>query len=121
LGSQSPGSFSYRTAKHRFRSGGCTILLRLHASRLSISANRRTDTPPLPAGPTVLPGTYTVQLTVDEKTSNAPLTIQDGPAHKISTAGLEKKFRVETRMASILTESGQALLQAARFALNWKS
>jgi hypothetical protein len=33
------------------------------------------------------------------------------PRIKISTAGLEKKFRVETRMASILTESGQALLQ----------
>ena len=69
------------------------------------------DTPRFPLGPTVLPGTYTVRLTVDGKTSSAPLTIKMDPRIKISTAGLEKKFRVETRMASILTESGQALLQ----------
>jgi photosystem II stability/assembly factor-like uncharacterized protein len=69
------------------------------------------DTPRFPLGPTVLPGTYTVRLTVDEKTFNAPLTIKMDPRIKISTASLEKKFRAETRMASILTESGQALLQ----------
>jgi len=69
------------------------------------------DTPRSPLGPTVVPGTYTVRLTVDGKTSTAPLTIKMDPRVKISAAGLQKKFQAETRMASIMTESAQALLQ----------
>ncbi len=69
------------------------------------------DTPRLPLGPTVLPGTYTVRLTVDGKSSSAPLTIKMDPRVKTSTAGLEKKFQAEMRIASIMTESAQALLQ----------
>ena len=69
------------------------------------------DTPRLPLGPTVLPGTYTVRLTVDGKSSSAPLTIKMDPRVKTSTAGLEKKFQAEMRIASIMTESTQALLQ----------
>ena len=69
------------------------------------------DTPRLPLGPTVLPGTYSVRLTVDGKSSTAPLTIKMDPRVKISAEGLQKKFQAETRMASIMTESAQALLQ----------
>ena len=69
------------------------------------------DTPRLPLGPTVLPGTYSVRLTADGKTSNAPLTIEMDPRVKTSAAGLQKKFQAETRLASIMTESAQALLQ----------
>ena len=69
------------------------------------------DTPRFPLGPTVLPGTYSVRLTVDGKTSSAPLTIKMDPRIKTSAAGLQKKFQAETRMATIMTESGQALLQ----------
>ncbi len=69
------------------------------------------DTPRLPLGPTVLPGTYTVRLTVDGKSSSAPLTIKMDPRVKTSMPGLEKKFQAEMRAASIMTESAQALLQ----------
>jgi photosystem II stability/assembly factor-like uncharacterized protein len=71
------------------------------------------DTPRLPLGPTALPGTYTVRLIVDGKSSSAPLTIKMDPRVKTSTAGLEKKFRTEMRIASILSESTQALLQGS--------
>jgi photosystem II stability/assembly factor-like uncharacterized protein len=69
------------------------------------------DTPRFPLGPTVLPGTYSVRLTADGKTSTAALTIKMDPRIKISEASLQKKFLTETRMASIMTESAQALLQ----------
>ena len=70
------------------------------------------DTPRLPLGPTVLPGTYTVRLTVDGKTSTAPLTIKMDPRVKISRGGLEKKFQAERRLASLMTDTAEALLQA---------
>lgn len=70
------------------------------------------DTPRHPLGPTIVPGTYKVQLTVDGKTLSAPLTIQMDPRVKVSATGLEKKFRAEMQAASILTESTQAMLQA---------
>ena len=70
------------------------------------------DTPRLPLGPTAVPGNYMVRLTVDGKTSNAPLTIKMDPRVKTSAAGLEKKFQAETKLASIMTESAHALIQA---------
>ena len=69
------------------------------------------DTPRFPLGPTVLPGSYSVRLTVDGKSSTVPLTIKMDPRVKTSAAGLQKKFQGETRMASIMTESAQAVLQ----------
>ena len=69
------------------------------------------DTPRYPLGPTALPGNYSVRLTVDEKTSTAPLTIKMDPRVKISSEALQKKFEVETRAASIMTESAKALVQ----------
>ena len=69
------------------------------------------DTPRFPLGPTVLPGTYSVRLTVDGKTSTAPLTIKMDPRVKTSAAALQKKFQAETRLASLMTETAQGLLQ----------
>jgi hypothetical protein len=69
------------------------------------------DTPRLPLGPTILPGSYTIRLTVDGKTSTAPLAVKMDPRVKTPAAGLQKKFQAETRMASVMTESAQALLQ----------
>ena len=70
------------------------------------------DTPRMPLGPTALPGVYTVRLTVDGKSSSQSLTIKMDPRIKISSAALQKKFEAETRMASIMNASGEALLQA---------
>jgi len=69
------------------------------------------DTPRLPLGPTAVPGMYTVKLTVDGKSSTMPLTIKMDPRVKTSDAGLQKKLRAESRLASIMSESAQALLQ----------
>jgi photosystem II stability/assembly factor-like uncharacterized protein len=70
------------------------------------------DTPRYPLGPNALPGTYTVRLTADGKTSSAPLTIKMDPRVKASSNGLERKFETETHLASVVSESTQALQQA---------
>ena len=69
------------------------------------------NTPRYPLGPTALPGSFTVRLAVDGKTSTAPLTVKMDPRVKTPAAGLEKKFQAETRMAAVMTDSTQAVLQ----------
>ena len=69
------------------------------------------DTPRYPLGPTVLPGNYTVRLTVDGKTLTAPLTVKMDPRVRVSATALEKKFRAETSLASLMSESARAVLQ----------
>jgi hypothetical protein len=71
------------------------------------------DTPRYPVGPTALPASYTVRLTVDGKTSTATLTVKMDPRVKTSTLGLQKKFKAETRLASIFSETSQAFLQGS--------
>jgi hypothetical protein len=70
------------------------------------------DTPRLPLGPTALPGTYTARLTVDGKSSTASFVLKMDPRVKTPTAGLERKFQLETRLASLLTQTSQAVQQA---------
>ena len=69
------------------------------------------DTPRYPLGPNALPGTYTVRLIVDGKTSTAPLTVKMDPRVKTPAAGLQKKFETEAHLASVMSESTQALHQ----------
>ena len=69
------------------------------------------DTPRYPLGPTVVPGSYTVRLTVDGKSVTAPLVIKMDPRVKTPPAGLEKQFEAETRLAAIVSHSSQALLE----------
>ncbi len=70
------------------------------------------DTPRLPLGPTVLPGGYTVKLTVGGKSATAPLVVKMDPRVKASQLALEKKFRAETRLSQILTATTRASAQA---------
>jgi photosystem II stability/assembly factor-like uncharacterized protein len=70
------------------------------------------DTPRLPLGPTALPGTYTARLTADGKSYTASLAVKMDPRVKTSAAGLGKKFALETRLASLLSETSQATVQA---------
>jgi hypothetical protein len=70
------------------------------------------DTPRLPLGPTALPGTYTVKLTADGTSYTASFAVKMDPRVKTSAAGLEKKFQLETRLASWLSETSRAVLQA---------
>ena len=71
------------------------------------------DTPRLPLGPTIVPGTYKVRLTADGTTATTSLTVKMDPRVKISAAGLEKKFQAEMHLATMMSESSEALLQGA--------
>jgi len=70
------------------------------------------DTPRGPLGPRALPGTYQVRLTVDGKTFAAPLTVKMDPRVKTSPSGLQKKAQAEDRLASRMTQTTEAILQA---------
>ncbi len=70
------------------------------------------DTPRFPLGPTALLGTYTARLTVDGKNYTASFVLKMDPRVKTSTAGLERKFQLETRLASLLTQTSEAVQQA---------
>ncbi|HYL97125.1 MAG TPA: glycoside hydrolase, partial [Terriglobales bacterium] len=70
------------------------------------------DTPRVPQGPRALPGQYTVRLTVDGQSYTAPLTVKMDPRVKTPPAGLEQQFQMETRLASMMTQAAEAVLQA---------
>ncbi len=70
------------------------------------------DTPRYPLGPTALPGSYTARLTANGKTYTATFTVKMDPRVQISEAGLEKKFQLEMRLASLFSQTSKALMQA---------
>ena len=70
------------------------------------------DTPRLPLGANVLPGTYSVRLTVDGKTYTAPVAVKMDPRVKITDASLAKKFQAEMKLSSLVTQASHAVLQA---------
>ncbi len=71
------------------------------------------DTPRYPLGPNALPGTYTARLTVNGKSYTATFTVKMDPRIRIATAALEKKFKAETHLALLLSQTSNAVLQAA--------
>jgi photosystem II stability/assembly factor-like uncharacterized protein len=70
------------------------------------------DTPRTPQGALVLPGTYTVRLTVDGKVSTAPLTVKMDPRVPASHAELESLSKLESKLSGMVSSSGEADLQA---------
>ena len=70
------------------------------------------DTPRYPLGPTALPGSYTARLTANGKTHSATFTVKIDPRVNISAASLEKKYQLETRLASVMSETSKAVMQA---------
>jgi photosystem II stability/assembly factor-like uncharacterized protein len=70
------------------------------------------DTPRYPLGPTAVPGSYTVRLTVDGKTYSAPLKVKMDPRVQTSSTSLDKKFQLEMRLASLLSQTSKAVMQA---------
>jgi hypothetical protein len=71
------------------------------------------ETPRYPLGPTALPGSYTARLTANGKTYTAPFSVKMDPRVEVSAAALEKKFQLETRLASLLSETSTAAMQAS--------
>jgi photosystem II stability/assembly factor-like uncharacterized protein len=70
------------------------------------------NTPRYPLGPAALPGQYTLRLTANGHTSTSNLTIKMDPRIKTPLSGLQKKFELEMRLASAVTQSSEAVTQA---------
>ena len=74
------------------------------------------DTPELPQGIFVLPGTYQVRLTADGRTSTQPLTVAMDPRVKISPADLKAQNDFYEEVAQALarvTEAQEEVQKAA--------
>ena len=69
------------------------------------------DTPRSPLGPLALPGEYSARLTVNGHTFTAPLTVKMDPRVSAPTAAIEQQFTLETRLASELTATTDAVTE----------
>ena len=70
------------------------------------------DTPRTPQGPMVLPGQYTVRLTVRGLSFSEPLIVKMDPRVKTSQEGLELEFQKQQVLAKMMTQNTEALTQA---------
>lgn len=69
-------------------------------------------TPLTPQGPLVLPGTYTVRLTVDGHSQSQSLVVKMDPRVKASSADLEALYNTTEKLAASLTTLSKADLAA---------
>ncbi len=69
-------------------------------------------TPREPEGQLVVPGAYTVRLTVSGESYTVPLNIKLDPRVKTTQQELEQQFDLATRLSAMMTESSQAVMQA---------
>ena len=70
------------------------------------------DTPRLPLGPSALPGTYTVQLTVDGKRYTQPLVVKMDPRVRASATDLQLQLALATRVAAMIERDFTAIAEA---------
>jgi photosystem II stability/assembly factor-like uncharacterized protein len=69
------------------------------------------DTVAPPNAPWVMPGTYTIKLTVDGKTTTQPLTVKMDPRVKTPLVGLRQQFTLSKQMYDGMLDAQQALQQ----------
>ena len=69
------------------------------------------DTPQYPLGPTVLPATYSVKLTVNGASSVQPLEIRMDPRVRLSAEQLHAQFELSAKIAAAMEQSFTALRQ----------
>src|SRR5437867_777464 len=69
------------------------------------------DTPRSPLGPAVLPGSYTVEITVNGKSYTQPLTVKMDPRVKASEDDLRRQFELEIGIVEAMNQSYDALQQ----------
>jgi hypothetical protein len=67
------------------------------------------DTPPAPSSPWVMPGNYTVQLTVDGQTMSAPLTVAMDPRVKSSNDALAQQFKLSKELYDAIGKLNAAI------------
>ena len=70
------------------------------------------DTPQAPFGPRAVPGQYTVRLAANGQSYSAPLAVRMDPRVKITQAALQQQFQLESRLAGLMNQVGDALLKA---------
>lgn len=70
------------------------------------------NTPALPLGALVTPGTYTVKMTVNGKTYEQPLTVAMDPRVDVSGPALNQQYELETRLVDLVAESYQSYRKA---------
>jgi photosystem II stability/assembly factor-like uncharacterized protein len=64
------------------------------------------DTPREPLGPAVMPGEYTVRLTVDGQTLEQSLTVKMDPRVKTTPAGLQQQFDLSMQLVELMKQAG---------------
>jgi hypothetical protein len=67
------------------------------------------DTPLEPVGPAVLPGKYTIRLTVDGKSFSQPLTVRMDPRVHMTSAQLAQQHSIGVRMLEVTRSAASAL------------
>jgi hypothetical protein len=72
------------------------------------------DTPALPLGPLVVPGTYQVKLLAGGRTYTQPLTVKMDPRVTTGAADLTKLFTLERQIAAAIDESARAIAATGR-------
>ena len=72
------------------------------------------DTPRYPLGPAVLPGEYSIRLTVSGRTYSQPLTIKMDPRAPITLAGLRLQHDIGVRMNDAISRDFAALGEVRR-------
>jgi hypothetical protein len=79
------------------------------------------DTPGEPLGPAVLPGQYTVKLTVASRSYTQPLTVKKDPRVKASESDLEQQFALSMRCYEGLARVHEAMEQVRKLRSELKS
>jgi photosystem II stability/assembly factor-like uncharacterized protein len=72
------------------------------------------DTPRYPLGPAVLPGEYTVRLSVNGRSYSQPLTVKMDPRAPITAAGLKLQHDIGVRMNDAISRDFTALGEVRR-------
>jgi hypothetical protein len=72
------------------------------------------DTPSAPLGPAVLPGQYTVKLTVGGRSHVQPLTVKMDPRVKTPPAGLAQQFKLSMQCYEGIRRAQEALQQVRK-------
>jgi photosystem II stability/assembly factor-like uncharacterized protein len=79
------------------------------------------DTPRYPVGPAVLPGMYTVKLTVGAQTFTQPLDVKMDPRVTASKADLAEQFQLASQICDAMNSSFSALSQVRSLRAQIKS
>ncbi|HEY0796661.1 MAG TPA: glycoside hydrolase [Acidisarcina sp.] len=70
------------------------------------------ETPTLPLGRMVVPGTYEVRITFNGNSMSAPLTVTMDPRVAATSADLQAQSTLESQLASLMDSSAPAVMEA---------